>query len=231
VKRLIVNADDFGASTGVNRGILECHTQGVVTSASLMTTGRAAREAAAIAKDHPELSVGLHWDVYGEDERDFDTSDADAVRDELKRQIDAFVALVGREPTHVDSHRHAHREAFEVFRETVAPLGVPLREDGRVTYIGGFYGQWEWKKTDLRHVSVAFLSEVLAHEVGEGWTELACHPGYMTPDYKSVYSFEREVEIRTLTDPRIREMIDELSIVLRSYNDVPRPTGGPSRLR
>ncbi len=66
---LIFNADDFGASTGVNRGILECHTRGVVTSASLMVTGRAAREAVAMSRDHPGLSVGLHWDVWGEDER------------------------------------------------------------------------------------------------------------------------------------------------------------------
>src|SRR5262249_60375686 len=74
-KYLIVNADDFGASTGVNRGILECHTSGVVTSTSLMVTGRAAAEAVAISRDHTALAVGLHFDVCGEDEREFDTDD------------------------------------------------------------------------------------------------------------------------------------------------------------
>ena len=71
-KYLIINADDFGASRGLNRGILECHTCGVVTSASLMVTGRAVREAVSMSRDHPILAVGLHWDVCGEDERDFD---------------------------------------------------------------------------------------------------------------------------------------------------------------
>jgi predicted glycoside hydrolase/deacetylase ChbG (UPF0249 family) len=52
-KFLIFNADDFGASTGVNRGILECHTRGVVSSTSLMVTGRAVREAVSISRDHP----------------------------------------------------------------------------------------------------------------------------------------------------------------------------------
>ena len=56
-KFLIVNADDFGASAGVNRGILECHTRGVVTSTSLMVTGRAVREAVAISRDQPEQAI------------------------------------------------------------------------------------------------------------------------------------------------------------------------------
>src|SRR5947208_16535541 len=88
---LIVNADDFGASAGVNRGIVDCHTRGVLTSASLMVTGRAAREAAAMSRDHPALGVGLHWDVWGEDEREFDLGDPRAVRDEFRRQVEEFV--------------------------------------------------------------------------------------------------------------------------------------------
>src|SRR5437899_1792394 len=109
-KHLIVNADDFGASVGVNRGIIDAHTDGVLTSASLMVTGRAAKEAVALSREHPALAVGLHWDVWGEDEREFDLGDARAVRDEFARQLDMFHALTDAAPTHVDSHRHAHRE-------------------------------------------------------------------------------------------------------------------------
>src|SRR3990172_5686554 len=93
-KYLIFNADDFGASTGVNRGILECHARGVVTSASLMVTGRAVHEAVSIGRDHPALSIGLHWDVWGEDEREFDIDDVRAVREEFHRQIDQFHSLL-----------------------------------------------------------------------------------------------------------------------------------------
>ena len=224
---LIVNADDFGASAGINRGILECHTRGVVTSASLMVTGRAAIEAAALCRDHPALAVGLHWDVWGEDERDFDLSDLDAVRAEFRRQLDEFHRLMGRSPTHVDSHRHAHRGAavWPVVRDLVAPLGVPLREDGRVGYIGGFYAQWEWGVTNLEYVGVPFLQALLRDEVRAGWNEIACHPGYATPDFASVYLAEREAEVRTLTDPRIRRTIDELGIRLASYADYPASRG------
>jgi chitin disaccharide deacetylase len=236
-KFLIVNADDFGASSGVNRGIRECHTGGVLTSASLMVTGRAAGEAVSISRDHPALAVGLHWDVWGEDEREFDAHDRAAVRDEFRRQLDEFQRLLGRLPTHIDSHRHAHREEhlLPLFRELVAPLGVPLRGDGPVRFVGGFYAQWEWLVTNLEYVSVPFLQRLLREEVAPGWTELSCHPGYRSPDFTSVYLAEREAEVRTLTDPRVRQALDELGIRLASYADyntgglpaAPRPPAAP----
>jgi len=216
-KYLIFNADDFGASAGVNRGIVECHVNGVLTST--MVTGRALREAAAISRDHPGLAVGLHWDVWGEDEREFDIDNVTAVRDEFRRQLDEFERVIGKLPTHVDSHQHAHREEhlMPVFRELVAPLGVPLRADGQVNFVGGFYAQWEWKVTNLEHVSVGFLQQLLRQEVPVGWTEISCHPGFVSTDFTSVYLQEREAEVRTLTDPRIRETIRALGIQLRSY--------------
>lgn len=220
-KFLIFDADDFGASVGVNRGIIESHTCGVVTSTSLMVTGRAVQEAVAMSRDHPNLAIGLHWDVWGEDEREFDITDIQAVRDEFQYQLDQFYGLIGRMPTHIDSHRHAHREEHlvTVFRELVEPLGVPLRDDGRVRFVGGFYAQWEWMVTNLEYVSVPFLQKMLSEEVAEGWTEFSCHPGYTSPDYKAVYLAEREAEVRTLTDPRIRQTLNQLDIRLVSFAD------------
>jgi predicted glycoside hydrolase/deacetylase ChbG (UPF0249 family) len=218
---VIFNADDFGASTGINRGILECHHYGVVTSASLMVTGRAVHEAVELSRPCPDLAVGLHWDVCGEDERDFDLTNPAAVRDEWHRQLERFHQLLGRNPTHVDSHRHVHRQepVAKLFQELVAPLNVPLRGDGRIHFVGGFYAQWQWKTTELEYVSVPFLEELLRAEVGEGWIEVSCHPGYRSPDFTSVYLLEREVEVRTLTDPRVRATLGQLGIRLASYAD------------
>jgi predicted glycoside hydrolase/deacetylase ChbG (UPF0249 family) len=225
-RNLIVNADDLGASEGVNRGIERCHVAGVLTSASLMVTGAAAEQAVELSDQHPGLAVGLHWDVVGEDERDFDLGDERAVRQEFAEQLGRFRELTGREPTHVDSHRHTHLEPVvrELFAELVAPLGVPLRGDGRVTFIGGFYAQWEWEVTDLRHVSVEAFSRIVREEVGEGWTELSCHPGFVTADYTPVYREEREEEVATLIDPRTRRLLEREGVSLRSYADVPRET-------
>jgi hopanoid biosynthesis associated protein HpnK len=60
LRRLIVNADDFGFTSGVNRAIVEAHTRGVVTSSTLMANGPAFAEAAQLAKTVPKLSVGCH---------------------------------------------------------------------------------------------------------------------------------------------------------------------------
>ncbi len=59
-KRLIVSADDFGMSAGVNAGIIRAHSQGILTDASLMVNGKAFDEAVMLAHAHPTLSVGLH---------------------------------------------------------------------------------------------------------------------------------------------------------------------------
>jgi chitin disaccharide deacetylase len=220
VKRhLIVNADDFGASSGVNRAVIEAHAAGVLTSASLMVTGAAVEEAVALAGASPDLAVGLHWDVVGEDDREFPFDDWPLVREEFQSQLERFLGLVGRAPTHVDSHRHTHMrpEIREFFYELAEPLRVPVRGDGRVHFIGGFYAQWEWGVTELQHVSVDALQRIMREEVDEGWTEIACHPGYVTSDYIPIYRSERETELRTLTDARIPATLEELDISLESY--------------
>lgn len=218
-RHLIVNADDFGASRGVNRGIVECHRNGILTSTSLMVTGGAVEEAVALSSENPYLAVGLHWDVVGEDEQDFDLTDSRAVREEFDGQLERFLELLGRPPTHVDSHRHTHLEdpVRELFVELVEPLEVPLRGHGPIHFIGGFYAQWEWGVTELAHVSVEALQAILREEVGEGWTELSCHPGFLTPDYRPLYGAEREAEVRTLTDPRVGASIGALGIELESF--------------
>lgn len=221
-RTLVVNADDFGASEGVNRGILHAHVHGIVTSTSLMVTGRAREHAAELARRHPELGIGLHWDLDGER---VPLEDGRAVRGELARQVDAFEALLGRPPTHVDSHHHVHRrdEIAPIAHELATTLGVPLREAGSIPYVGGFYGQWERQVTDLEHIGPEFLIWILRNEVDEGWTEIGCHPGFVTDDFTSVYLAEREVEVETLTDPAVRAEIEALGIRLASYADLPAP--------
>ena len=60
MRRLIVNADDFGLAAGVNEGIIEAHVNGVLTSTSLMVERSEAADAVRLARAHPALSIGLH---------------------------------------------------------------------------------------------------------------------------------------------------------------------------
>ncbi len=63
MKRLIVNADDFGLTTGVNRAIVEAHERGIVSSATLMANGPTFNDAVTMAKSVPKLAIGCHIDL------------------------------------------------------------------------------------------------------------------------------------------------------------------------
>src|SRR5436190_16664985 len=104
MRKLIVNADDFGLSTGVNDGIIESAEKGILTSASLMVRQSAAFEAAAYARRGGHISVGLHLDfgewVYRNGEwvprySVVSFQDESAVAEELARQLSQFETLVG----------------------------------------------------------------------------------------------------------------------------------------
>src|SRR5512133_1746249 len=109
MKSLIITADDFGISRGINRGIVEAHLSGVVTSTSLMVDRPACEEAVALARQCPKLSLGLHLELDG--------IDPEKVPVEIERQQTRFVELVGSAPTHVDTHHDLHRYA-----EVLSPL-------------------------------------------------------------------------------------------------------------
>ncbi|HEU0152066.1 MAG TPA: ChbG/HpnK family deacetylase [Arenimonas sp.] len=154
MKTLIVNADDFGLAPAVNQGILDAHLAGSVTSTTLMVNMPAAAEAAAIAKAHPALGVGLHFNLtlgkplagassvpslVGPDGNFHERSalarglfTGRVRREHLVRELDAqhqaYLAL-GIRPTHVDSHQHVH--GFPAVFDAIAALceaqGIPTR--------------------------------------------------------------------------------------------------------
>ena len=77
-KYVIFNADDFGYSDGINRGIVLAHTQGVVTSATAIVNAPRSAEAADIARAHPKLAVGLNVNFTNEADRLIDLRDTEA---------------------------------------------------------------------------------------------------------------------------------------------------------
>lgn len=220
---LIVNADDFGLSRGVNAGIVDAHATGIVTSTSLMVDRPGAEDAAQLSHQHPALSVGLHFDDQG-----VDLDDRAQIPRAFAAQLERFRQLVGAEPTHVDSHHHSHAppDRITLFSELVAPLGVPLRHAGRVRYLGGYWGQSERGATDLSRVSREALLELIQTEVGDGLNELGCHPARVTGDFASSYLEERATELATLTAPGLRDQIEALGVELASFAQA-QPSAAP----
>jgi hopanoid biosynthesis associated protein HpnK len=154
VRRLIVNADDFGLTLGVNRAIVEAHSCGVVTSATLMATGQAFEDASQRATSASRLSVGCHvvlvdgLPVLGGGEtstlsnRKFDDRrfyrnlsgfalravsgniDADEIEAEATAQIRKLQAA-GISVSHLDTHKHTH-----IFPQVLRPLLKAARACG-----------------------------------------------------------------------------------------------------
>jgi chitin disaccharide deacetylase len=214
--RLIVNADDFGMTDGVNHGIVEAHVGGVLTSTSLMVDRPAAEQAAALAREHPRLSVGLHF-VDDSPALDDPAHAARAFADQLKR----FRELMACEPTHVDSHHHVHMQRMATFAELVEPLGVPLRGDGRVRYLGEFFAHPAPGVVELERIGEPFLLRLLGEvrRTGDAVAELGCHPGRVTGELRSSYRREREIELEVLTDPGLPAKIEALGFALAGYRD------------
>jgi len=214
VKCLIVNGDDFGASRGINRGIVAAHEGGILTSASLLVDRAASAEAAALVHAYPRLSVGLHLEL--------DAVAPERAAAECERQLARFLELAGEPPTHLDSHHDVHHDP-RVLPHVLAQArrdGVPVRGHSRARHMGRFYGQWGGR-THPEQIGVDGLLRLLDAEIGEGVTELSCHPGYVEPGFRSSYVVEREVEVRTLCDARVRQGIRDREIRLISFRDLP----------
>ena len=177
-----------------------------------------------MARDLPKLSIGLHVNFTNEAQRLVEYEDPAVCSSELNRQFDRFVELMGRLPTHLDSHQHVHREpvCLPYFKELAKRHGLPLREHGPVLYVGGFYAQWEYGVSEPDHVSFAALDGILRNEVPEGITELGCHPGYFDPGFDCVYHQDREYELRTLCDPRVSDLLSELNLILIGFSQLPQ---------
>ena len=224
-----MNADDFGASHGVNRGIIEAHEHGIVTSTSLMVDGAAAAEAAELARGATDLGLGLHVELQrwrrGVPPRRGAALSAAGVRRharrELQRQLERFRLLVGREPTHLDSHQHRHTSPLvqPLFEQKARELGIPLRRTALgVRFCGDFYGHDGRGRPDPDAITLPALIQLL-EQISEGVTELGCHPGY-ADDLNDWYRSEREREVRVLCDPRVRAAVEQLGITLMSFGEV-----------
>jgi len=150
VRRLIVNADDFGFTSGVNRAIIEAHTKGVVTSSTLMATGKAFEEAVSLAKGVPKLSIGCHVVLIDGEPVTAPQEISSLTRSqEFRDGLMSFAlrALTGRmaaneitseavaqihklqsagiSVSHVDTHKHTH-----LFPQILRPLLRAARECG-----------------------------------------------------------------------------------------------------
>jgi len=248
-RSLIVNADDYGLTAGVSRGILDAHRRGIVTSTTLLVN-RPVDPALIEALKSSGLGVGLHMNltlgppvapvrrvaslVDGEGRFVRDAREAaqraskDEARIELGMQIDEFRRIMGRFPTHLDSHHHVgrHEPILELVLDFARAIKVPVRtQDPEVRAMA--------RKLALKTPD-HFMGEsgpdaywsaerVVAHlrELPGGVTEFMTHPGYYDDDLSySRYGRQRETEMTGLTDPGARALIEQEGIRLIHFGNL-----------
>jgi predicted glycoside hydrolase/deacetylase ChbG (UPF0249 family) len=231
--RLILNADDFGYDPAVTRGIAEAMRRGVVSSTTMIVNSP---HSEAAARDADGLAVGLHLNLV----RFMAVSDGSVALDEARpleasfverethAQLDRLRALLGREATHVDVHKHAHvrpevleglaraARARDLAVRSITPsMRAALRERGVRTndaFLGDAGHEAFW--------TIEAWERQLDLAPREGVVELMCHPGFRPSHVTSGYSAQREVELATFTSPRARDALAARGLALASWAGV-----------
>jgi chitin disaccharide deacetylase len=243
MRRLIVNADDFGLTRGVSAGILAAHRHGIVSSTTVLATCRIDPELVAQARDSA-LGIGLHVnltlgqpltraaslvDQTGRFVRDARRAAAQAkgrdVDAEIAAQVERFLDIFGRGPTHLDTHHHVG--LLSPVRESVLALalrlGVPVRSQdvmarARARALGlrtpdHFFGE---SGPDAYWNPARTVARLRALPVGV--SEFMTHPGWFDQDLAySRYARQRETELIGLGTPAARAAAAALGVTLCSF--------------
>jgi chitin disaccharide deacetylase len=233
--KLIVNADDFGYSNGINYGIIDAHKNGIVNSATLMMNMPGTAHAIELAKQTPTLGVGIHLVLDCEKPLRNDVPslinesgyfkhrkqiinnpaiDLADVEKEWRTQIDVCYAA-GLTPTHLDSHHHIHGapNLIPVIEKLSQVYKLPVRTDMNDTLKNALpFSDYCFFDFYEDGVTMDYF-EKLAKKVPDGSiVEIMAHPGYLDSIITngSSYTMKRVEEYHVLTTctlPNIFELV------------------------
>jgi hopanoid biosynthesis associated protein HpnK len=230
MKEVILNADDFGLTPGVNEGIVRSHREGILSSTTLMANGLAFDEAVALAKANPTLAVGCHLVLIGGKpvapaEKVPSLVDrngslpatlpgfvarvtsgkirADDIAIELRAQIEK-IRSAGIEPTHVDTHKHthAHPRVLNVVCEVAKECGINrIRQP-----IESLRNSWQTTASDREGTSAQFVAAAAVRSIAPKFRATLKKFGMLTPQHFLGLAMTGRVGPRTL-----RKMVESIA--------------------
>lgn len=232
--KLIINADDFGYTRANTEGIVEGYRKGIVRSTTALCNMPWLEYGRDLAKDCPDLGVGVHLtltlgrsltgvksftDAQGNflSKKDIGSAslDMEEVYNEWKAQIERYIQVFGHIPTHLDSHHSVH-DLSESLRDVALKLGkeygVHTRRYGPYEFIPGFYGPTATKER---------LLEILEQNRGKDM-EIMTHPGFCDLELfrASSYNTQRVHELDVLCSRDVMEYVERNHIQLTHYEPV-----------
>lgn len=226
MKKLIVNADDFGYTERINQGIINAHRDGIVTSTSIMTTKEGFENAVVLAKENPKLSIGIHLDLDKFFEIDHTRGrivgitqplERSVLEEEIKKQFD-IVFSKGLVPTHITGHHHVQmiKEVLEVLVPLMKQYNImAVRFHKKISYNLDVF---EEQKNLLDSNGIVYTPHFI-----EGWywgnidepftvAELMTHPGYG--------ELWREYELLASCDLKLKNYLRDNNIQLINYAEL-----------
>lgn len=276
--QLIVNSDDYGRSRNISRGIRQAHLRGIVSSTTcMMNFDNVVDDLALALQETPGLGLGVHLvltagrpllparhlpSLTASDgsfhnlaqliERLADVNPAEA-QAEWRAQVERFIRVTGRKPTHLDSHHHASYFSEGLFRamlelaqeyacaiRQVTDQGDGLEMTGLLPEAPARYhapqllAEFAPPRPDAFYATFygyratrEELRRILDSLPTEGIYELMCHPGYSDAELEShsSYARQREQELAALTDETIQQAIAARGIELVTFAVLKRAAG------
>ena len=207
MRRLIINADDFGFTAGVNRGIIEAHLRGIVTSSTLMATGRAFEDAVCLSRTTPHLSIGCHIVLidgepildagqlpslvasraarFGDNLKSFIARAVTGRINEAEIEAETTAQIrklqsAGIHVSHLDSHKHTH-----LFPAVLRPVLRAARACGIRAIRNPFGPRNPLKSSDLLprpNLWTRYAEMKILRNLARKFRETAQRQGFITPD-------------------------------------------------
>jgi len=245
IKKLIINADDFGLSIGNTIGIIYGHTHGIITSTSCMMNMPYAEFALKEAEKYPNLGVGVHLNItVGKALNKVKTSftdeqgyflnrklypdhkphgNYDELYEEWKAQIEKYISLTGHKPTHLDSHHFVHFYPWhiDVITQLAKEYDLPIRQREQILY-NYEYAFVNEEMYGFENINLQKVKQIISDE--KEIIELMCHPAFIDQQlYDSTsYCLERMKELDLLCQNSLKEFIDLNNIKLINYGNLGR---------
>lgn len=207
MRRLIINADDFGFTAGVNRGIIEAHLRGIVTSSTLMATGRAFEDAVCLSRTTPHLSIGCHIVLidgepildagqlpslvasraarFGDNLKSFIARAVTGRINEAEIEAETTAQIrklqsAGIHVSHLDSHKHTH-----LFPAVLRPVLRAARACGIRAIRNPFGPRKPLKSSDLLprpNLWTRYAEMKILRNLARKFRETSQRQGFITPD-------------------------------------------------
>lgn len=244
--KLIFNADDLGLTKGVTNGIIKAHREGVLTSTTMMVNMPYINLCKKAADENPKLGIGIHLVLTAgkplvknlksivDENGDFynykvmyeksKPINAEEVYIEWKAQIDKFISIMGKKPSHIDSHHHIHLmwPGNIIIERLVNEYDIPMRTSS------DDLSNYNYEKANLcktfyeDNADMEYFYKDKEGILNHNISEVMCHPAIVDDELKSISSYcnGREIELSLILNPKLKKWIKDNKIELINYNDI-----------